>query len=292
MSRKEIIATLRTISGRSVPGGGFSEQPGEPFRLDATAWAILALKAEGTHPTFVESARSRLASEQFSDGRMSLAQDQPQIYWSTPLAILAWHGSNTYAENKSRGIQFLLTTEGKTFPKGKVQVFAHDPSLKGWPWIEDTIAWVEPTALSILSLSIAGYGAHKRVQEAVRLLMDRQLPSGGWNYGNTIVYEQELYPQPESTGMALTALAGQVEKKEIQRSLDYLKSQAVSCRTPLSLGWALFGLGAWSKRPAEARQWIIECLSRQNKFGAYGTTLLSLLLLAYKANGGFLETIS
>lgn len=292
MSRKEIISTLRILSGRSVHGGGFSEHSGAPFRVDATAWAILALKDDGTHSNFVKSARSRLASEQCSDGRMSLAQDQPQAYWSTPLAILAWHGSNDYAENKSRGIQFLLTSEGTTFPKGKFQFIAHDSSLKGWPWIEDTFAWVEPTALSILSLSIAGYGTHKRVQEAIRLLMDRQLPSGGWNYGNTIVYGQELYPQPESTCMALTALAGQVEKKEVQRSLDYLKVQAVSCRTPLSLGWALFSLGAWSERPAEARSWIVECLSRQRKFGAYGTTLLSLLLLAYKAKGGFLETIS
>ena len=92
--------------------------------------------------------------------------------------------------------------------------------------------------------------------------------------------------------MALTALAGQVEKKEIQRSLNYLKSQAVSCRTPLSLGWALFGLGAWGERPTEAKKWIIESLSRQRKYGTYGTTLLSLLVLAYSSNGGFLETIA
>ena len=265
MTKKEIAATVRTISSRSVPGGGFSEQRGTPFRVDSTAWAILALRADGTHSNLVGSARSRLASEQFSDGRISLAQDQPQAYWSTPLALLAWYGSDAYAENKSRGVQFLLSTEGQTFPKGKFEFIAHDPSLKGWPWIEDMFAWVEPTALSILALSIAGYGKHKRVQEAVRLLMDRQLPNGGWNYGNTIVYGQELYPQPESTGMALTALAGQVEKKEIQRSLNYLKSQAVSCRTPLSLGWALFGLGAWGERPPEAKKWIIESLSRQRK---------------------------
>ena len=46
---------------------------------------------------------------------------------------------------------------------------------------------------------------------------------------------------------------GRWKKKEIERSLNYLKTHVVSCRTPLSLGWALFGLGAWGERPTEAK---------------------------------------
>jgi hypothetical protein len=122
--------------------------------------------------------------------------------------------------------------------------------------------------------------------------MDRQLPSGGWNIGSTMIYGRETYPQLHCTGLALSALAGRVEKKDIDRSLAYLKAQVTACRTPLSLCWALFGLGAWGERPREAQHWIFNCLSRQKKFGIYGTTLLSLIILAYEAKGGFLETIS
>lgn len=293
MRKEEITATVRTISSRSVPGGGFSEQLGAPFRVDSTAWAILALRADGTtHSNLVGSARSRLASEQFSDGRISLAQDQPQTCWPTAMAVMAWSGDATFNDNSKRAVTFLIKTGGMTLKRKSDAPYGHDTSIQGWTWIENTFSWVEPTTLALLALSLVGYTKHARVSEGVRLLMDRQLPSGGWNYGGTIVYGQELYPQPENTGMALTALAGQVEKKEIQRSLDYLKSQVVSCRTPLSLGWAIFGLGAWGQRPTEAEKWIIESISMQRKYGPYGTTLLSLLVLAYLSNGSFLETIA
>lgn len=292
MDRKELPATLRVISGRSVPGGGFSEQPGAPFRVDATAWAILALKAVGAHSDLIESALSRLASDQLSDGRVCVTQDQPQTFWPTPMAILAWHGSGAYRKHQERAIKFLLTATGKHGKKSADAPFTHDTSIRGWPWIEYTFSWVEPTSMSVLSLCLSGFGANERVNEAVQMLMDRQLPSGGWNIGSSIIYGRETYPQLDCTGLALTTLARHVEKREIKRSLDYMKSQAVSCRTPLSLGWTLFGLGAWDERPTEAERWIVECLSRQKKFGAYGTTILSLLLLAYKAKSGFIEAIS
>jgi hypothetical protein len=175
-------------------------------------------------------------------------------------------------------IHFLLKTKGR--------------SSVGWPWIMETYSWVEPTALAILALNLSGYGTHERVHEAVRRLKDFQLPSGGWNIGSLIIFGRETYPQIDCTGIALTALKGYVRKEEIDRSLHYLKSEIALCRTPLSLGWALFGLDAWGERPPEVKRWLLDCLSRQKKYGDYGTTLLSLVLLAYEAKGGFLETIS
>lgn len=145
---------------------------------------------------------------------------------------------------------------------------------------------VEPTALTLLSLRIAGHEDHGRALEAVRLLMDRQLPKGGWNYGNTAVYGQELYPQPENSGIALCALSGLVSRVDVQRSIDYLKSRIIRLRTPFSLGWGLLGLGSWGVRPAEAGSWVLESLDRQKNYGSYETTLLSLLILAFHARGG------
>jgi hypothetical protein len=292
MSKKEINSILQMISGRAVPGGGFSEHKSSTYRVDSTAWAILALKAYDTDSDIKQSAKSKLASMQFDDGRICLSQGQPEVIWPTALAILAFKGAAAYRNRLDKAIQFLLQTKGTYFKKDGNPIFALDSSLIGWPWIEDTFSWVEPTGLAVMALSACGYSKHGRVHEAIRLLMDRQLPSGGWNIGSTIIYGRETYPQLDCTGIALATLAGHVEKKGVELSLNYLKTHVVSCRTPLSLAWAIFGLGAWGERPTEANKWLIESLSKQKIFGTYGTTLLSLLVLAYSSNGGFLEAIA
>ena len=119
------------------------------------------------------------------------------------------------------------------------------------------------------------------------MLLDRQLPSGGWNYGNTLVYGRELYPQPDMTGAALTALAGLVKEEQLKRSLEYLKERVSRLHTPRSLGWAVLGLGSWQSRPNISDGWIMDCVKRQERYGTYDTTLLSLLLLAWMVEQGF-----
>ena len=111
--------------------------------------------------------------------------------------------------------------------------------------------------------------------------MARQLPKGGWNCSSTIVYGQELLPQPDNTGIALTALASRTDKKDVQISLNYLQNRVKELRTPRSLGWALLGLSSWDLRPDMAQNWIMESLNMQAIFGPYDTTLLSLLVLAF-----------
>jgi hypothetical protein len=141
--------------------------------------------------------------------------------------------------------------------------------------------------MALLALKATGHGNHERVTEGVRMLLDRQLPSGGWNYGNTFVYGRELHPQPDITGAALTALVGLVQEKQLKRSLEYLKEKVSRLHTPRSLGWAVLGLGAWQSRPRNSDGWIMDCVKRQERYGTYDTTLLSLLFLAWMAEQGF-----
>ncbi len=161
----------------------------------------------------------------------------------------------------------------------------HDPSIRGWPWVENTHSWVEPTALSLLAISTAGESSHPRALEAVRLLMDRQLPTGGWNYGNTFVYGKQLLPLPQTTGVALSALQGHVSAREIGASLDYLAKAAESL-APLSLAWAILGLSAWERRPRQAETWLEARLGQQSRYGDYTTDLLSTLLVSALAPRG------
>ncbi|MHB8069775.1 MAG: prenyltransferase/squalene oxidase repeat-containing protein [Desulfobaccales bacterium] len=270
----------------SDPKGGFVNQIGGGYRIDATAWAAIALAALGQDADLLQAARGRLAAAQLADGRVSLSPQHPEAFWLTSLAIFAWHQAAAYREAQDRALRFLLATTGKHWPRQSDASYGHDPSLKGWPWIDATHSWVEPTALAIIALKITGFGEHARAKEGVRLLLDRQLPSGGWNYGNVKTFGQELFPFPESTGLALNALSGLAPQEQIQKSLDYLKSRVQGVRTPLALGWGLMGLASWGGKPAGAQAWISECLERQKRYGPYDTASLSLLIAASMAPKG------
>jgi hypothetical protein len=226
------------------------------------------------------------------DGRLSVSPNHPQAIWPTPLAILAWHASPSHRESQSRALEFLLATGGKHWKKGEKGADAfvgHDPFLRGWPWIEGTHSWVEPTAVVLMALDLTGYGDQERARQARLMLLDRQLELGGWNYGNTSVFGQRLRPMAESTGLALSALAGRVPREVVEESISYLKEQVSHLRTPLSLSWSLLGLGAWGERPAHAKNSVLKCFDRQKIYGPYDTQHLSLLLVALKAKRGLLS---
>jgi len=282
----QIVSQMETLRGRALSGGGFSHRPAGEYRADATAWAAMALAATGTEEGLLGMARDRIADEQQEDGRVSVSPEHPEAFWPTPLAVLAWEGSPAHREAQSRAVTFLEKTTGRHFVKDPDAPVKHDTSIKGWSWVAGSHSMVEPTALSLIALRTAGQGEDGRTREAIRMLMDRQLSAGGWNYGNTSVYGQELYPQTENTGLALDALAGRVSRNDVARSLGYLEERLTHVRAPLSLGWGLLGLGAWGARPGNARLWLRESYELQRKYGPYDTTLLSLLLLSFLATGG------
>lgn len=282
----EILPYLKALRGRELEAGGFPRLPGGEYRVDASAWAVMALAAAGDREDRLGKARTRLAGGQKPDGRVCISPNHPEAFWPTPLAILAWSGSAAHRRSQSRAVTFLEGTAGYHFEKDPDAVVEHDTSIRGWPWIEHSHSMVEPTALSLIALRGAGRGDTGRAEEGTRMLMDRQLPQGGWNYGNTLVYGQELYPQPGNTGLALSALAGRVDRSDVLPSLEYLDSRVGRLRAPFSLGWGLLGLGAWGTRPEKAGSWVSESFGLQRKFGPYDTTLLSLLILSLLAEGG------
>lgn len=279
------VLLTKEIQERAVPQG-FKDHAAGDYRPDATSWAVLALSAGGADKELIDGARSRLIHGQLKDGRVCISDGHPETFWPTSLAVLAWQGAHRFREAQSSGIHFLLETTGHHKPRAPDAPPGYDGSLRGWPWTSGTHSWVEPTALALFALRIAGYGKHPRVVEAAEMLMNRHLPSGGWNYGNTVVFEQELQPMADTTGIALQALAGGVPRKAADSSLVYLKHQAGRLHTPLSLAWCLLGLSAWGERPVDAETLVGDCLKRQEVYGGYPTSQLCLLLLALLAPSG------
>jgi hypothetical protein len=283
---------INELKEREMDRGGFALKLGGDYRPDATCWAILALLDDPGSQPLIKRARDRLAKGQLPDGRVCLSPDHPEAYWPTSLAVLAWRRSPEYRQNQDLAVHFLTTSSGKHWPRKANSPVVHDTGIPGWSWIAGTHSWVEPTGLAMMALRIAGDGDHARVKDGARLLLDRQLPQGGWNYGNTLVFGQELRPMPLSTGLALSALKGETHRETVQKSLSYLQKKVETLRTPQSLGWSLLGLGAWQVRPVQAQQLIHECLNHQGKYGVYDTSSLALMLLAGKLTGGLEDIFS
>ena len=276
-SLRKIVET--SLSRRLLPDGGLAGSLGGAFQVASTAWGVLVFRACGGSDEVLERLRACLVHEQRGDGRVVVNREHPASYWPTPLAILAWQNSLANQVAQNRAIHFLLETTGTHFPRKADVPWAHDTILKGWPWIEDTHSWVEPTATCVMALRAAGYGQHDRVREAIRMILDRQLPHGGWNYGNTLVFGRELHPNPECTGVALTGLAGAVGQEKVARSIDYLQGEVDRLRTPISLGWSLLGLAAWDLWPSNGMALVERCLVNQSRYGDYDTSALCLLFL-------------
>jgi hypothetical protein len=289
MSSKLKITLLSDIRDRHQADGSLKFQVDGDYRPDATAWAILALRAAGMQSIDLKPARTRLLEDQLADGRLAISPQHPQAYWPTSLAVLAWHQDPEFHATQVRAVHFLLNSTGRQYPKPADAPYDHDSTLKGWSWIEGTHAWVIPSALAIIALKAVGYSEHQRVQEATRLLLDRQLPRGGWNYGNTRVYGQELNPMVETTGVALQALAGSVPRQEINKSLIYLNKAIFQTGTPLSLSWGLLGLGTWGEESPERESWLGACWSRQTRYGGYDANAIALMILALSLPQGILS---
>ncbi len=267
------------LLGRVLADGGFPGRPGGTYQVDSTAWGILALSACDGPTQLLDRARDLLMRDQLPDGRLCVGKAHPDSFWPTSLAILSWQDSESCRVAQQRAIRFMLETTGRHFPRTPDLPSTHDTMLKGWPWVGETHSWIEPTAMGVMALRAMGHGQHDRVKEAVRMVLDRQLPHGGWNYGNALVLGAELRPMPESTGAALAGLAGLVERDAVRASLVYLQHEVTRLRTPISLGWSLLGLAAWQQSPSNAAVLVERCLANQERYGEYETSALCLLVL-------------
>jgi hypothetical protein len=254
--------------------------------VEATALAALGLLAtargdDDPARALVVRSADVLAGLQRPDGSLGVGPSLPSPGWATPYALLLWQALGTHPEARRRAAAWLLAERVDTPPRSADpdHLSGHDSTIPGWPWVEGTHSWVEPTALAVLTLGREGHLEHPRVVDGVRLLADRAIESGGWNYGNNVVYGRSLRPQPAPTGLALLALARAGSGKRVDRAATYLRSTLPGLRAASSLAWGLLGLRAWGLAPAASTGWLAESAARViGRDDA--ATRLGLLLLA------------
>lgn len=252
----EWVRSLRYTLSKTIRWGMAEPSALSPLALLATD------EPHGASLPTSRNASATLAGWQQPDGSIGISKDQPKPGWPTALAILLWRAAGQHESNAKRALSWLRQRQGQAVPRNKV--FGHDTTIPGFPWVEGTHGWVEPTAWAVLALHAAGGPTAKpRVEEGLRLIRDRATPLGGWNCGNSTVFGVPIRPQPDLTGLALLALA--VEKKpdeKIEKALRYLEARLPEIRAPRSLSWGILGLEAWGRRPAGADAWLEEAAKR------------------------------
>jgi hypothetical protein len=260
--------------------------------VEPTALACLALLAgadcsgSAGDRAAIESAASWLKSIQRPDGALPVSERLPAPGWSTSYAILLWNAQGAHQPARKRGCKWLLSIAGETHRPGPGdEVVGHDPSLPGWPWVQGTHSWVEPTAVAILALCREGLREHARVRLGTEMILDRALEHGGWNCGNKTVFGRELRPQPGPTALALLALAATRQRSAvIAPAVDYLRRMLPGVTAPVSLAWGVLALRAHHALPAACETWLSEAASQAGG-KPVSTMNLALLLLAAEEAG-------
>jgi len=260
-------------------------QPKQAPATEPTALAALLL-ASHSHHQAAEPALGYLAKCQLESGAVPVRQGDDSPGWPTSLAILAWlsaHDPSKYSSAIANARKWLLEARSTTMERSPD--LGHNSELVAWSWAENTHSWVEPTAFHVVALKALGQFGHARVRDAVAMLIDRQLDSGGWNYGNTTVLGQTLRPHIQPTGTALLALEAEEDRSgRLSKSISYL-SNILSSETPAtSLAFGLLGLSVHKKFPRDLADWLAAAAERVSRHDRSPYKYI-LLALAEKGAG-------
>jgi hypothetical protein len=280
-SASETAALVERLRSFSLPDGGLPYYRGNASSAEPTLLAALALSASGAP---AESANPLLAwtqKLQNPDGSVGIDPGhRDQGLWLTALAAIVHHHFGL-AENAKRALDFLLSLRSVTGLKDPR--LRQDDTLTGWPWVPGTFGWVEPTAWSLIALSLSGLGGHPRAEEGVRFLFDRQIPSGGWNYGNPALDGRELLPFWDTTGLALLALHGHGDPKRVGASLELMEKNQGRIESLSGLSWAVLCLQGYGRDAGRARGKLLNVMGslRDEEFHA-GNFALGLIALSEK----------
>jgi len=288
-------ATTLLLNGQN-PDGGWGAVPGKKSNTEATALALLALKsvAKGDAEAAAQKAVKWLIDRQNADGSWPLNESLKAPSWSTALAMIALSDSADARDRLVKAGNWALEQEGSkpgilaqlimafSFQKKAVHL---NEDLIGWSWTPVTFSWVEPTSYFLIALKklkrhLTGKVVDERIQQGELMIYDRMCDSGGWNYGNSSVYGDRLWPYPDITALALIALQEHRERKENQLSIRALEEMAKTTDSGLALSWGLIGLSLYGRDGSELKKRLGERFAKTKFLGEHKPIALGILAMA------------
>ena len=287
-------ATTLLLNGQN-PDGGWGAVAGKKSNTEVTALALLALKS--ARKSEVEPAARRaekwLIERQNADGSWPLNESLKAPSWSTALAMIALSAVADARDRLVKAGNWALEQEGSkpgilaqlifalSFQKKAVHL---NEDLVGWSWTPVSFSWVEPTSYFLLALKklrrhLTGKVVEERIQQGELMIYDRMCDNGGWNYGNSSVYGDRLWPYPDITAVALIALQEHRERKENQLSLRALEEMAKTTDSGLALSWGLIGLSLYGRDGSELKKRLGERFTKTKFLGEHKPIALSIMAM-------------
>jgi hypothetical protein len=274
--------------------GGWGAVHGNRSTTEATSLAFLALRSRGqtTLDPAIQKAKKWLIEGQNADGSWPLAQGLKAASWATAFATLALSESADAREQVIRAGRWSLEQEGSSpgilakivlALSSQTKAVHLNEDLVGWSWTPDSFSWVEPTSYFIIALKklkrhLPFKAYQDRVPQGELMIYDRMCEKGGWNYGNSSVYGERLWPYPDVTAVALIALQDRRERRENHLSLQALGEMAKDTASGLALSWTALCYALYGQDVMSLRRQIEEQFAKTKFLGE--TKVIALAILA------------
>ena len=239
--------------------GGWSHC-GAQFGTEPTALALLALYSSPSGSTVTtEELEPLLACRRPNGLWPAVGVGAAGVsFWATALAVNTLMTLGASAETLRASLDALVhcrPLEASWLVRLKFRLsdrqVRFDPTKYGWPWIPDTVSWVVPTSMALITLGrakrqglIRGKELEKRLRLGAEMLLDRACPEGGWNAGNAVVYGVPLRPHVDATALALAALRFHYHLPIVRNSLTWMLNR-IDCPSAYSLAWVILAAAAY-----------------------------------------------
>jgi hypothetical protein len=286
-------AEVRDLLLAQNPDGGWGAYAGRGTATEATALTTLALARLDTPAARAAAIRGLawLTASQRADGAWPVSVRVSEPSWATAVGVLALDAIGREPAGARHGAEWLIRSTPRTpgLASSLLHRFApqrlvvrQDPDLKGWSWTPDASSFVEPTCYALLALKrmrkrLSEHDVAARIDEAERMVYDRMCRHGGWNYGNSAVFDVDLWPYPDVTALALIALAEHRDREENQLSLRALRAMLRAVQSGLSLAWATLCFAAYGDDVVAWRRRLADRYRRSGFRGEIKAVALAVL---------------
>jgi hypothetical protein len=290
-----IDAVIDILLGAQNEDGGWGAVKGKRSNTESTSFALMALKSfdRGLFDRQTTAGLKWLLQHQKDDGSWCLNDATRQSSWTTPIAVLALLPFQEQKEHALKGAKWILTQEGRkpgwiasllvrlSLVRKTVEL---DPYLSGWSWTAGAFSWVEPTSYSLMTLkklkrSLTGTNCEERIRQGEMLIYDRMCESGGWNYGNSRVLGEALWPYPDVTAVALIALQDRTAREVNQTSLRALNVMMREAPSGTALSWGILCLTLYNQDVEEWKKILVRNFEKTRFLGETKAVALALLAL-------------
>jgi len=286
----DVVARILDVQNRD---GGWGFLPGKSSNTECTSLCLLALDSLGAEQPVANTKRGLdwLLQRQGAEGSWPLTASTNNASWTTALAIIALNRFPGHQLQTRTASRWLLQQEGRTpgilarlvgtFVSHKNTV-ALNPELKGWAWVPRTFSWVEPTSYALIALKqirtyVATANIEERIHQGEMMIYDRMCNGGGWNYGNSKVFGEALWPYPDVTAVALVALQDHQLTQANQESVRALRRMMQETDSGLALCWGTICLSIYGDETSGWRRQIEKRFQMTGFLGETKTLALSLI---------------